>query len=112
MPPPSTVPDDPFKKPYLPQQRTSEPQQQYIHNGQLLLPSLVALKYASAAVFGVLHELLTSFYIPQLNLHLSIPDIASTHPRLAPLQSRTPLLHQEKPFSKLLQVYHTHLSPR
>ncbi|KAK0514561.1 hypothetical protein JMJ35_003178 [Cladonia borealis] len=34
MPPPSNVPDDPFKKPYLPQQRTTEPQQQYIHNAQ------------------------------------------------------------------------------
>ena len=42
MPPPSNVPDDPFKKPYLPQQRTSEPQQQYIHNGQLLLPSFLS----------------------------------------------------------------------
>ncbi|KAL2050598.1 hypothetical protein ABVK25_009106 [Lepraria finkii] len=34
MPPPSTVPDDPFKKPYLPPQRTSEPQSQYMQNAQ------------------------------------------------------------------------------
>ena len=40
MPPPSTVPDDPFKKPHLPPQRTSEPQPQYMPNGRLLFPSV------------------------------------------------------------------------
>ncbi|KAL2042470.1 hypothetical protein N7G274_004963 [Stereocaulon virgatum] len=34
MPPPSTVPDDPFKKPHLPQQRISESQSQYMQNAQ------------------------------------------------------------------------------
>jgi hypothetical protein len=40
MPPPSTVPDDPFKKPHLPQQRISESQSQYMQNGRLFLPSI------------------------------------------------------------------------
>lgn len=35
---PTPVPDDPFKKPYLPPQRTAEPQQQYTQYGPLLFP--------------------------------------------------------------------------
>lgn len=69
---PSTmVPDDPFKKPYLPPQKAETPrhtpqaQQQFQQNGRLLFPLTV-----SAYVGCLTVHVLTSSFIPQPNLHL------------------------------------------